>query len=122
GRCRFMGFVARFGEWAVYHSGDTMLYEGMADLLAPFRVDLALLPINGRRPERRVAGNLWGDEAAQLARDIGAGMAIPCHYDMFEFNTESPQQFIEACEKIDQPCQVLENGGRWVRAGQRTGR
>ena len=42
-RCRFMGFVARFGDWAVYHSGDTMLYDGMADLLAPFRVDLALL-------------------------------------------------------------------------------
>ena len=35
-----------------------MLYEGMGQRLAPFQLDLALLPINGAKPERRVAGNL----------------------------------------------------------------
>jgi len=113
GRSRFMGFVARFGAHAVYHSGDTMLFDGMVDALRPFQVDVALLPINGRRPERRVAGNLWGHEAAQLGRDIGASVVIPCHYEMFEFNTESPEAFVSACVSLGQGYRVLRAGERF---------
>ena len=51
-------------------------------------IDVAILPINGRRPERKVPGNLWGHEAAQLACDIGAGVVIPCHFEMFEFTLD----------------------------------
>ena len=50
------------------------------------------LPINGRAPERRVAGNLSGAEAARLAKSIGARLVIPCHYEMFEFNTADRQR------------------------------
>ena len=42
----------------------------MAESLRRWKIDVAMLPINGRAPERRVAGNLWGREAAALARDI----------------------------------------------------
>jgi L-ascorbate metabolism protein UlaG (beta-lactamase superfamily) len=113
GRCRYLGYVVRFGPWTVYHSGDTVRYEGMADRLRPFSVDVALLPINGHRPERRVAGNLDGPEAARLARDIGARLVIPCHYDMFTFNTESPDAFIEEARRLGQPHRVLRCGERW---------
>jgi L-ascorbate metabolism protein UlaG (beta-lactamase superfamily) len=113
GRAKFLGYVLEFGDWKIYHSGDTMRYEGMAEKLKPFNVDVALLPINGRAPERRVAGNLFGREAAQLAKDIGAKLAIPCHYEMFEFNTASPDEFISECKKIGQPFQVLRCGERW---------
>jgi L-ascorbate metabolism protein UlaG (beta-lactamase superfamily) len=70
----------------------------MAERLRRFKIDIALLPINGRAPERRVAGNLNDFEAAHLAHDIGAQLVIPCHYEMFEFNTASPDAFIR--EKI----------------------
>ena len=113
GRHKFMGYVARCGEWTVYHSGDTMLYEGMEVRLAGMGVDIALLPINGRAAARRVAGNLWGDEAARLARAIGARAVIPCHYEMFKFNTASPQAFVDECRKIGQGHRVLRCGGRW---------
>ena len=73
-----------------------------------------LLPINGNRPERRVAGNLNGAEAATLAKACGAGMVVPCHYDMFEFNTESPEEFSTICERIGQPHRVLLNGESWT--------
>ncbi len=63
GRARFLGYVLRFGDWVVYHSGDTIRYPEMAEKLRPFGVHIALLPINGRAPERRVAGNLSGPEA-----------------------------------------------------------
>ena len=112
GRLIYLGFVVTAGPFRIYHSGDTVLFDGMADLLRPFQVDLALLPINGRGPERRVAGNLWGREAAQLAQDIGARWVVPCHYDMFEFNTATPDEFIAACRDRNQPFQVLGQGQR----------
>lgn len=118
GRHRYLGFVARCGPWTIYHSGDTVLYDGMVETLRPFGVDVALLPINGRAPERRVAGNLDGREAAELARAIDARVAIPCHYDMFAFNTASPELFVSACTTAGQPYQVLRNGERWSAARQ----
>lgn len=114
GQHHCLGYIVRFGPWTVYHSGDTVLYEGIEDWLQHWRIDLALLPINGRRPERRVAGNLWGGEAAQLAKNIGARMAIPCHYEMFEFNTASPKEFSQKCREIEQPFCLLRAGEGWT--------
>lgn len=115
GRCRFLGYVGEFGRppLTVYHSGDTMLYDGMVDHLRQFKIDVALLPINGRSPERRVAGNLNGREAAWLAKEIGAKVVIPCHYDMFLFNTASPDEFVAECERLGQPYRVLRAGQRF---------
>jgi len=113
GRARFLGYVLQFGEWVVYHSGDTIRYSGMAQKLRTFGVHVALLPINGRAPERRVAGNLSGPEAAQLAKDISAKVVIPCHFEMFEFNTAPPEEFVNECRRMGQPCQVLRCGEGW---------
>src|SRR5690606_34721963 len=85
GRCKFMGFVAEFGDFSVYHSGDTLWFEGLEDILRPFSVDVAFLPINGNDPSRGVAGNLNTTEAAELGKAIGARCVVPHHYDMFEF-------------------------------------
>jgi len=112
GRCRFLGFVAKMGNWTVYHSGDTRPISGLADILKPHCIDLAMLPINGALEERKVAGNLWGQEAAALADNAGIGWVIPCHYDMFTFNTETPTAFIEACERRGQKYRVLSGGER----------
>jgi L-ascorbate metabolism protein UlaG (beta-lactamase superfamily) len=112
GRVRALGYVLQFGDWSLYHSGDTLRYEGMAEKLRPFAVDFALLPINGRAPERRVAGNLSGPEAAQLAHDIGAKLVIPCHFEMFEFNTATPDAFIDTCLRLGQSFRVLRCGER----------
>ena len=112
GRCRYLGYVVRLGGVTIYHSGDTLRYPGMAELLRPLAIDVALLPINGNRPERRVAGNLRGDEAAQLAHDMGARLVIPCHYDMFAFNTESPELFVATCQRLGMAYRVLQCGAR----------
>lgn len=112
GRCKFLGYVVQFGETTIYHSGDTLYYSGMSDQLQSLDIDLAILPINGNRPERRVSGNLFGDEAAQLAFDIGARLVVPCHYEMFTFNTESPDLFVKSCQRLGQPHRVLHCGER----------
>ena len=117
GHVKALGYVLQFGDWGLYHSGDTLRYEGMAEKLRPFAVDVALLPINGRGAERRVAGNLSGVEAAQLASDIGAKTAIPCHFEMFEFNTATPDAFVETCRRLGQSFRVLRCGERFDGGG-----
>lgn len=112
GRCVFLGYVIRFGSVSVWHSGDTVLYDGLAERLRPHRIDIAIAPINGSRPERRVAGNMEGPEAARLARGIGARLVIPCHYEMFEFNTVAPDAFEAAAREAGQPFRTLRAGER----------
>lgn len=113
GRCRFLGYIVQFGRWTLYHSGDTVLYPGMAERLKQWSIDVALLPINGAAPERRVAGNLNGREAAQLAHAAGARLVIPCHYEMFEFNTASPDDFAAHAAAIGRRFCILRAGERW---------
>jgi len=110
GHCFFLGYVVQWDSLTLYHSGDTLWHEGLVPSLRPFKLDLALLPINGNRPERRVAGNLDGQEAAQLAHAIGARWVIPCHYDMFEFNTATTDEFEAECRRLGQACRILRNG------------
>ena len=114
GRHKFLGYVVQMDTWTLYHSGDTKLFDDMEARLSSFHVDVALLPINGDSPERRVAGNLSGREAATLAKQIGARLVIPCHYDMFEFNTASPDEFAAAARELHQPFCILHAGERWT--------
>lgn len=110
GRCVYMGYLVKFGPFTVYHSGDTLWHKDLVQELLPHAPDLVLLPINGNVPERGVEGNLNGTEAAALAKAVNARCAIPCHYDMFEFNTESPEEFVTVCGRIGQTCMVMQNG------------
>ena len=72
------------------------------------KIDPALLPSNGRGPERGVPGNFAGGEAAELGKQIHAGMVIPCHYEMFGFNIVSPAGFTHAAEKVRQKYSLLK--------------
>lgn len=108
-----LGFVVQFGPWTIYHSGDCVPHEGLIDQLNDYAIDVAILPINGTAPTRRVSGNFWGDEAAELAKAIHARIAIPCHYHMFSFNSVTPDLFVQSCQRLHQPYTVLQAGERW---------
>jgi L-ascorbate metabolism protein UlaG (beta-lactamase superfamily) len=115
GHHRYLGYVLRRGPWTLYHSGDTRHYPGLVEKLRALGpIDLAILPINGHAPARRVAGNLDGREAASLAHAVGARWVVPCHYDMFTFNTADPREFFApACERLGQPHRILRAGEGW---------
>lgn len=118
GRHLYLGYIVQCGPWTIYHSGDTLLYPGLAERLCEASIDVALFPINGNRPERRVAGNLDGREAAQLAHTVGARWVIPCHYEMFEFNTADPAElFIPECKRLGQAYRILRAGEGWTVQG-----
>jgi L-ascorbate metabolism protein UlaG (beta-lactamase superfamily) len=113
GNCRFLGYVIAFGKWKIYHSGDTLLFDSMHEFLKLFSIDIAILPINGNDPSRGVAGNLNIEEAIELAKSIGALCLIPCHYDMFQFNTADIHEFAGKAKQAGQSFRILKGGERF---------
>jgi L-ascorbate metabolism protein UlaG (beta-lactamase superfamily) len=70
----------------------------MQDILRAWKLDLAFLPINGRDARRLKAnciGNMTYQEAADLAGALKPRVVVPAHYDMFEFNSANPDDFVE---------------------------
>ena len=114
GRPQHLGYLVAVGPFTLFHSGDAVPYDGMESRLVELAggrtIDVALLPINGRLPERRVPGNFWGDEAVRFARAIGARIVVPMHYEMFAFNTETPELFESTARALGQPYRVLRCG------------
>lgn len=95
----FLGYVVGAGGVRVYHAGDTILFDGLVERLRELRIDLALLPINGRDDEREaqgIVGNMDAHEAARLASDIDADAVVPMHWDMFAGNPGDPAAFVAA--------------------------
>lgn len=93
GHHRFLGYVVTVGGVRVYHSGDCVPYDGLAERLSHLDVDVALLPINGRDEHRRshgVPGNFTLDEAIELCRTARIGHLVGHHFGMFSFNTVDP--------------------------------
>jgi len=102
GLVRFLGYVVDAGDVRLYHAGDTIHYEGMETTLRDLEIDVAMLPINGRDPERErrgIVGNLSEREAAWLARTIGADVVVPMHYDLFARNRGYPAHLVESIER-----------------------
>ena len=102
GLVRFLGYVVEAGGVRLYHAGDTIHYAGMETRLADMRIDLAMLPINGRDPEREsrdIVGNLNEREAAWLARKIRADLLVPMHYDLFARNRGYPSLLLHSIER-----------------------
>lgn len=112
GNCRCMGYIIRFGKWTIYHSGDTLLFDGLIEQLKPYNIDLALLPINGDDPSRGVAGNFNAAEAVKVAKEAGIKCLVPCHYDMFTFNTADVNEFAALAKAAGQKYLILETGGK----------
>ena len=98
GRCPYLGYVVAAAGVAVYHAGDTCIYEGLQAKLRRWKLDVAFLPINGRDARRLAAGcigNMTYQEAADLAGAITPRLTIPAHFDMFAGNRENPKLFVD---------------------------
>ena len=90
GRHLALGYLIEADGLCIYHPGDCIPYPGLADNLRSYRVDLALLPVNGRDAARTAAGiigNFSLEEAVALARDQGFGATLGHHFGLFDFNT-----------------------------------
>jgi L-ascorbate metabolism protein UlaG (beta-lactamase superfamily) len=113
----FLSFVFEVDGVRIYHSGDTLVYDGLAERLRTYQPHVLILPINGtdeRRNQLQVPPNMNMDEALALAAAVGQPLMIPHHYDMFTFNTADVNDFVRAADAAGQPYRVLQCGERFV--------
>ena len=93
-----VGIVLETDGIRVYHTGDTSYCPERMEEVISLKPDIIITCING------TYGNLNGIEAARLARDVGARVAIPCHFWFFinqNLKAErQPAAFLGACEEF----------------------
>jgi L-ascorbate 6-phosphate lactonase len=113
----FLGFVFEVDGVRLYHSGDTIMYDGLVDRLQQLAPDILLLPINGTDEQRKawnIAPNFNPQEAAHVAAAVGKSLTIPHHYDMFTFNTVDVGEFEQAAQQHHIPYQILQAGEKFI--------
>lgn len=107
---RYLGYVIDDGAARVYHAGDSLAYAGLATRLRELRVDVALLPINGRdhfREDAGVVGNMDHREAAALSVEADVDLVVPMHYDTFAGNRGYPSHLVDVVDRDRLPFTVL---------------
>jgi L-ascorbate 6-phosphate lactonase len=119
GLYRYLGYVIELNGVRLYHSGDTLIFDGLVETLRKFNLDLALLPINGRsyfREQQNLIGNIDEREAADLAAAAGIKAVIPTHYEMFATNVGRPGFFIDyvRAQHPELTCYIPAHGRRLV--------
>ena len=85
------GLIIKAENKTLYFSGDTLFAEELFEI-KKHKPDYTFICINGR------LGNMNVREAVITAKEIGARVNIPNHYDMFASNTEDPNKFVNNIE------------------------
>ena len=115
GRHLYLGYVIESEGLRLYHSGDSLAYEGLPGELGNDSFDVLFLPINGRNPARKVPGNMSAAEAVDLASLIKPRFVVPHHYNMFTFNTVPIEEFSSEAHRLPNGVApwILRCGERW---------
>ena len=95
------GLVIECDGYKVYNVGDSLYSEELLKIKTT-GIDLILVPINGK------LGNMNAFEAAKLSKELNVKAAVPCHYDMFEENSEDPLVFCGYAKENEVKCSLLE--------------
>jgi len=108
-----LGLLLTVSDIRVWVVGDTAYRPAQWQSLFAHGVDVIILPING------AFGNLDAVEAAKLARDACARVAIPCHFWMFIEHNGNPAEFVRACGDLapDVEPRVMAQGELYVYEG-----
>jgi L-ascorbate metabolism protein UlaG (beta-lactamase superfamily) len=82
----WVGYVIRDGGRRIYHSGDTDVIPEMDEAAG---VDVALLPVSGTYV-------MTASEAAEAARRIDPGVAVPMHWGTVIGSRADAEAFVQA--------------------------
>lgn len=110
GEYHFLGYVFDIGGIKIYHSGDCIPYKGLYEKLAYLKIDLALLPINGRdefRLNHGIAGNFKISEVLDLCQEGGIINLLVHHFGMFAYNTVSYDELEQLKKKSSRSLRII---------------
>ena len=82
------GLIVKADNMTLYFSGDTLFDEKLFEINKE-KPDMTFICINGK------LGNMNVEEALITAKEIGAKVNVPNHYDMFASNCEDPHKFAD---------------------------
>ncbi len=85
----------------IYHTADTLYFEGIVDAAARFAPDLLCICINGR------LGNMNVADAARVTAALRPTEALPMHWGLFAGNTADPQEFADAVAASGAPVRTV---------------
>ncbi len=101
---RWMGFLVEGNGVVLYHSGDTVHFDGYFEQMRALpTADLAVVASNGRdarRDSHDILGNFNPAEAVWAAQQLGWDTLIFGHNDLFAFNSQSPGSMAEAVATV----------------------
>ena len=111
------GFVLALVESpkrAIYVSGDTVWYEGVAEVSQRFSIQIAILFMGAARVLEVGKAHLTftADEAVEAARAFGDATIIPLHYEGWAHFSESRKQIEDAFTSAG-----LERRLQWMKPG-----
>jgi len=100
----WMGFLIKFKEVIIYHSGDTDKIPEMSRLTGYGKHGnefVALLPVSGKYV-------MTAEEAAEVASSISPDIAIPMHFGAGVAGTrEDAERFVELCKEKGLKAEIL---------------
>jgi len=97
-----MGSVIEFGSGdrprRMYISGDTLLVDDLEEIPRRYpHIDVAVFHLGGTRV-MGVLVTMDADQGVEAVRLIDAGTSIPVHYDDYDVNTSSLEEFLSAAD------------------------
>lgn len=110
------GYVIRYGEQSVYHSGDTAYFTGFREIGARLQPKVALMPIGAYFPDSYRVVHTSPEDALRGFVEMGAERMVPMHFGTFQLGREpmdEPVKRLLAEAKrlgISQKIKVLEEG------------
>lgn len=101
------GYVIRFFDHTIYHSGDTAVFLDMQLIGELTPVDVALLPIGGHY-------TMGVDDAVKAVELLAPKIVIPMHYSTWPPIEQNPEDFKDKVEsKTASKCVIVKPGTEW---------
>lgn len=119
------GYLMEAHGLRVCHTGDTLVTPELVNTIRAVRPHVLIAPTNGAdafRSLRGIVGNMNGREAVELAREVGADLLIPTHYDLFPNNSENQAFLVDylLTHRPEQAFHLLRAGERFLYAAPGT--
>ncbi|MBE6607084.1 MAG: MBL fold metallo-hydrolase [Ruminococcaceae bacterium] len=105
-----LSYIITINGKSIFFGGDMSLYDGLTERLAREKLDLLLIPCNGRdeiRTTNGIIGNTTEKEAAKLAADLKTPF-IPMHHDLYAINSCPTEDILSAAKENSAEIIVLK--------------